>query len=177
MRFIIIDINIDLNIQLRRATIPKIPTVMQSHFIILFIKHFLVYLQVILKSKLVVLAMVITTLTFVVAAVAASSSVEVNVLSLSRRLLKSVQPPPNGLVPPYRLLSGNTLTASSISSNTTKLKEENMKGTCTQRISIEAVYDEESDRGILFAYFFMFYRSIAPSYSEVVSIIHPGVSH
>ena len=120
--------------------------------------------------------MVITTLTFVVAAVAASSSVAVIIFS-SRRLLKSVRPPPNGLVPPYRLLSGNTLTASSISSNTTKLKEENMKGTCTQRISIEAVYDEESDRGILFAYFFMFYRSIAPSYSEVVSIIHPGVSH
>lgn len=82
---------------------------MQSHFIILFIKHFLVYLQVILKSKLVVLAMVITSLTFVVAAVAAYSSVAVSISSLGRRLLKSVRPPPNGLVPPYRLLSGNTL--------------------------------------------------------------------
>jgi hypothetical protein len=72
----------------------------------------------ILKSNLVVLTMVITSLTFVVAAVA--SSVAVNIFSLSRRLLKSVQPPQNGLIPPYRFPSGNTLTANSISSNTTR---------------------------------------------------------
>ena len=53
--------------------------------------------------------MVITSLTFVVAAVTASSSVAVSIFLLSRRLLKSIRPPPNGLVPPYRLLSGNTL--------------------------------------------------------------------
>jgi hypothetical protein len=144
LRFIIIDINIDLNIQVRRATIPKIPTVMQSHFIILFIKHFLVYLQVILKSKLVVLAMVITSLTFVVAAVAASSSVAVSIFLLSRRLLKSIRAPPNGLVPPLSPSKWKYPTANSISSNTTKLKEEIMKSTYTQRISIEAVCDEES---------------------------------
>ncbi|HYY50147.1 MAG TPA: hypothetical protein VE643_04680 [Nitrososphaeraceae archaeon] len=63
----------------------------------------------ILKGKLVVIAMVITSLAFVVAAVAASSSVAVSISSLGRRLLKSVRPPPNGLIPPYRLLSGYTL--------------------------------------------------------------------
>ena len=86
MRFIIIDINIDLNIQLRRVTIPNIPTGNAKPFYNTFYKTFLVYLQMILKSNLVVLTMVITSLTFVVAAVA--SSVAVNIFSLSRRLLK-----------------------------------------------------------------------------------------
>ncbi|MDQ3902874.1 MAG: hypothetical protein M3247_04355 [Thermoproteota archaeon] len=107
----------------------------------------------ILKGKLVVIAMVITSLAFVVAAVAASSSVAVSISSLGRRLLKSVRPPPNGLVPPLSPSKWIYPTANSISNNTTKLKEEIMKSTYTQRISIEAICDEESDRGILFAYF------------------------
>jgi len=55
--------------------------------------------------------MVITSLTFVVAAIV-SSSVAVNIFSLSQRLLKGVQlfkwP-----IPSYRLPSGNTLTTNS----------------------------------------------------------------